>query len=584
MILIDNRNVLRKIDREILNKLTQLESRDTPESIQLVHSKTGVLTLKKEFYGKSQYIHSKYDPEKEAERFVTKFENETYKNVLFIGLGLGYHVKKFMEIHPNTNFSIYEPDEEIFYGYLSNTSLKDLPLNKLKRIITGSNPTEITNKLDTILQEANGVIKIIILPVYEKYYGDQIELIMKNVVDSMKDRKSSILTNFSYQKRWTINSIKNFPVVLNTPNILLDIDKKLFEGKPAIIVAAGPSLNEEFENLRYIKEHNLAYIFSVGSAINALIEKGIYPDAACTYDPQDINYKVINIIKEKNIKEIPLIFGSSVGFETLIDYPGKMLHMIVSQDTVSPLLLKHNYTDVLETVNDAPSISVVIYQVLVKLGFTDIILVGQNLAYVNKKHYANGIDYGNNSNNVNDEILVSAPLIEDVYGNDVKTSEVFIRMKQQLEMYIKLSPQVKVTNTTVRGALIEGTVFKPLKLIIEENFKNKVVQKDWFNRESNYKVEYLAKQLSLMEKEKEVLWKLLMNGISYVSKIEQKVNNKDLYRIENEYIKLDKVIEKIKENGFYSSYIAPMIRVQYEGLVEKIQSVRFEKNKIITKK
>ena len=30
-----------------------------------------------------------------------------------------------------------------------------------------------------------------------------------------------------------------------------------------------------------------------------------------------------------------MIFGSSVGYETLIDYPGEKYHMITSQDTVS---------------------------------------------------------------------------------------------------------------------------------------------------------------------------------------------------------------------------------------------------------
>lgn len=78
-----------------------------------------------------------------------------------------------------------------------------------------------------------------------------------------------------------------------------DIDQKAFEGKPAIIVAAGPSLSEEFEHLKFIKENGLAYIFSVGSAINALIEHGIYPDAACTYDPKERNQNVIRIIKDR---------------------------------------------------------------------------------------------------------------------------------------------------------------------------------------------------------------------------------------------------------------------------------------------
>ena len=149
----------------------------------------------------------------------------------------------------------------------------------------------------------------------------------------LKNKRSGIRTDYAFQERWILNSMKNFKEVLSTPNILLE-KKGQFKDKPAILVAAGPSLNEEIENIRYIKDNGLAYIFSVGSAINTLIYHDIYPDAACTYDPTVNNQKVFEKTKERGIKEIPMIFGSSVGYETLVDYPGNKYHMITSQDTV----------------------------------------------------------------------------------------------------------------------------------------------------------------------------------------------------------------------------------------------------------
>src|SRR5690606_2967005 len=106
--------------------------------------------------------------------------------------------------------------------------------------------------------------------------------------------------------RWILNSMKNFKEVLSTPNILLE-KRGAFKDKPAILVAAGPSLNEEIENIRYIKENGLAYIFSVGSAINTLMHHNIYPHAATTYDPTVKNQIVFEKVKEKEIIEIPMI-------------------------------------------------------------------------------------------------------------------------------------------------------------------------------------------------------------------------------------------------------------------------------------
>jgi len=286
MILVDNRNVLRLRNRELLTHLSTFEENQEDFKVVVEPSRAGIPTLKLDIDGKTQYIHSKYDPEKEAEQLMSQLKDiGNMKHILFVGSGLGYHIQKFTEQHPTIKFSIYEPNEEVLVGYLSNRKLTDLRLSNLGTIFTGSDESKLHQEIAALLQTSNSQLRIYTLPVYESLYGNQIKVIMQKALASLKEKQSTLVTNLSFQKRWTVNSIKNFPTVLKTPNILHDIDRSAFEGKPAIIVAAGPSLNEEFENLRYIKENGLAYIFSVGSAINALIGHGIYPDAACAYDP-----------------------------------------------------------------------------------------------------------------------------------------------------------------------------------------------------------------------------------------------------------------------------------------------------------
>lgn len=502
MILVDNRNVLRLRNRELLTHLVAFEENYKDFKTTVEPSKAGIPTLKLDVDGKIQYLHSKYDPEKEAERLMSQLENvENSKHILFVGCGLGYHIQQFTEQYPAMRFSIYEPNEEVLVSYLSNRKLDDLPLKNLDTIFTGNDESQLQQRISALLQSANSQLYIYTLPVYESLYGDQIQVLMQKALVTLKEKRNALAVSSSFQKRWTVNSIKNFPTILKTPNILHDIDKSVFEGKPAIIVAAGPSLNEEFENLRCIKEHGLAYIFSVGSAINALIEHGIYPDAACTYDPQLNNARVIQIIKDKKINDIPLVFGSSVGFETLKDYPGKMLHMIVSQDTVSPTLLKHNHSKYLDYVNDAPSIAVVTFQLLTKLGFNKIILVGQNLAYIDNKHYAKGIDYGTGSQEVKADSLAKALIVKDVYGNDVKTTEGFNQMRSQLEMYISQNKHLDIINTTKNGAAIEGAVYKPLTDLIEQQLHAKVVHNGWADGNNDYNDDYLDSRLVYIDEQ-----------------------------------------------------------------------------------
>ncbi|WP_194841152.1 motility associated factor glycosyltransferase family protein [Sporosarcina cascadiensis] len=526
--------------------------------------------------GKPLYLQSKYDPQKEAQRFAGKFDGEVSKHVLFAGIGTGAHIQAFMEKHPDAKFSIYEPNEEVLHMYLSNFRLNDLPIRHLEKIFTGTEEETVMAEVQQLLAASNNVIKIITLPVYEKIYGEQIQIIFQKALNSVKDRHSALATNIAFQKRWTINSIKNFPTVLQTPNILHDINQSAFEGKPAIIVAAGPSLNEEFENLRYIKEHGLAYIFSVGSAINALIEQGIYPDAACTYDPQDINYRVIQIIKDKEIKEIPLVFGSSVGFETLESYPGELLHMIVSQDTVSPAFIEFSEKIQLNFVNDAPSIAVVTFQLLAKLGVSHIILVGQNLAYIANQHYAKGIDYGTGSQTVSEEKLGLANSIKDVYGNEVKTTDGFNRMRQQLEMYISSHPQVKVWNTTKGGAAIQGAEFRALEDIIQNDLNGTIFREGWTRPIHGYCTDHLEKKLQEMDRQGNILETVLKRILDVLKSIHQEVNLNRTNQLEKKYNQLDAEINAMKDNNFYKTFVEPMVRVQQEFLNQNIKHVRHE--------
>lgn len=578
MILTENRNVLRFKNRELLTRLTKIENNDLTGSIVVESAKTGIPTMKVNVHGRMQYVHSKYDPEKEAERFINQFQNDAVKHVLFVGMGLGYHIQNFIKKNPNTKFSIYEPSEEALVVCLSNKNLSELLSTNLIRIFTSTEQASIELQLHHVLQSANGVLQVITLPVYERIYGKQIDAIMKHVIKTLKIKRSNLVTNLSHQKRWVVNSIKNFPTLLETPNILHDIDRSYFKDKPAIIVAAGPSLNMEFENLRYIKENNLAYIFSVGSAINSLIENEIFPDATCSFDPKSQNYKVIQKIRDRNIKSIPLIFGSSVGFETLEDYPGKMLHVITSPDTVSPQLLDTSKS--IDVVWDAPTISALTLQILSNLKSNPIILVGQNLAFHENVRYADGIKYDFVESKLSEAEQNKTISIKDVHGNEIQTNDIFISMKRQLELYIKSFKPIEVINTTKGGAHIEGTTFIALEEVIEKRLQLRINKYDWNIETSTYDIQFIKERLKLLIKAKNNFKYMIENIESILKTIDSLQNKVNWINTEKSFEDLDKQFTKLKENPFYKGFVEPMLKVQNENLSEKSQFIRYEKDLI----
>jgi len=529
---------------------------------------------------RSYYLHSRYDPLREAQTIIDNIDAYSYDHVIFFGTGLGYHIQAFLDKYPHLTFSIYEPIPEVFEAYLSYVDLRDLPQRRLREIMVETSPQDARVFLERTITQIQKNILFMDLPSYRSVFPEHYSAFLKLFHEIVTNRRSTLVTNVAFEKRWIINSLFNFKTVLSTPNILAE-RTGYFKNLPAILVAAGPSLDYELENLKQIKENGQAYIFSVGSAVNSLLAAGITPHAQCTYDPTEANQqKVFARITQEKITDIPLIFGSSVGFEVLKNYPGQdRFHMITSQDTISNFLLKIDDDKRLDGVQDAPSIAVVTLQLLYKLGFNPIILVGQNLAYADNRSYAGGINYASNLS-IDPGKTKGLIEVESVDGNTVYTSKMFNLMRSNMEQYIKDMHETQIINTTRGGANIKGTTYMTLEeLMASQVLSRQVVDPHWHRIPvTTYDRNYLQKQFTRLYKDFGQLAGLLQAVNDILEEIKMLKDSRNYEQIDRCWPKLDRAFNKVKKNSFYTQIIHPMNRVTYGLYFDKVPTVRFETN------
>lgn len=472
---INNRVRLKREFPQLYMKLQALEMNGSLKN-SLVKSKNESPNI---MFTNGAYLHSRYNPENESKIFLEGKDLLAIQHVFLIGAGLGYIVDEIISQNNAIKITIYEPDEHILFRYLC---VKELP-NNVINIFTELN--EIENQEE--LEDAFSVDTLTIVSAgYEKLYKDQIDTVQEKMVELLTFVRSQLAIKAGFQQQWVINSMINFPEIIKTSNIVTEEYQQILGDKPAIIVAAGPSLNEEFDNLRKIKAEKSAYIFAVGSAINALIKNDILPDAAFVYDPGEYTRLVTKILHERNLEdEIPFIFGTTVDFKAVRNFNGKKAHFISQTDVVTKNFLNVNETQIIE---DAPSIAVMTLQILKRLNMTPIILVGQNLGYLNDNRYAQGISYDFVENEMSQKEKEEAKAIKDVYGNEMLTNDGFIRMKLGFEYVLKKYKYGRVINTTKYGAHIEGTDFKELQNVIDEHLLEKnIVCEEWLLNGNQYK-------------------------------------------------------------------------------------------------
>ncbi|TLS50584.1 motility associated factor glycosyltransferase family protein [Paenibacillus antri] len=557
---IDNQAWLNRVNPELIRFMDLLSDQIERMPLQTIETKTGDVTLKlTETNGTTFFLQSQYDPDREAGIFVdglTPPEGEFH--VLFYGLGMGYHVEAFMERFPEATVSLYEPLPAVFYHYSKNRPFSKLNKKQVKHIFVELSLDIGNQSLDVLARSTAKPLWTVVHPAYRRHFEGKVNLFFERFKEILERQKFNVIADYKFQKLWTLNSILNFPYTMSTPNIM-EV-KRHFENKPVLVVSAGPSLKDDIESIRKIKQEKSAYILAVGSANKALLSHEIMPDAVCTYDPSMLNQKVFTDIVERNLDTIPMIFGTSVGNDTILKYTGPMLHMFTSQDHVSDYYLgdaKKCYP----VFDDAPSIAVVTLEMLAHLGASPVILAGQNLAVRDDEFYSKGIQFEHRGNGLMDDERNRLVEVLSVDGKFIPTLPEFNTMRLQMEQTIE-KYQLQVINTTKQGAHINGTSYVPIEQLFEDKLIPGTVVENWYKVESyGYPVDYVLQNGKRLEDSLEKQQFVLDDLLSIFQRLENAIQNGTRGGIPLLIEKMDKALDKLLKNEFHVHFCEPMVKL-----------------------
>ncbi len=565
--LANNEQLINRKYKGILDILNTVDESKAPGEIAVEKRPDREPTICFKNAGKIIYLHSRYNPREEAERIIGRFEDiGSYDHIVFFGFGLGYHVEYFAGKFPNKTFSVYEPELDVFRMCLENRDISFIERDNFDNFYF---PVEASEKeLELLLTGMNCSILAIPLPSYETAFPEDYKSFRRIFGQYFDNTEIIDNTKKNNEKLHTINVLNNFSCIMNTPNIL-DRNNNFLKNKPAVIVSAGPSLEYEIENIRYIKENGLAYIFSAGSAINTLIENGIYPHACWSIEPNEHSRMVYEKMISLGIKLIPLIFGSTTASAIVESYPGNLYHFITAKDLVSQYYLGNSLRSD-EIVCLASSVAVVTLLALHKLGASPVILVGQNLAYKDQRYYSGGIDYGFGSKKIDSAYFKNLYKVPSTDGNYVYTDDSLNCFRKDMEAFIRDYGITGVINTTRGGAMIKGTSYIPLDELLRDSLKDRVVDPEWeFTLHNSYNREFIKKQSHSLKPEME---KFYMT-VKELRALSDKVHDENKTSLSEKSAALFyKIINDILDNEFFHAFLYSMNVYECKLLVKDIKS------------
>ncbi|EOC7137269.1 6-hydroxymethylpterin diphosphokinase MptE-like protein [Campylobacter jejuni] len=436
---------------------------------------------------------------------------------------------------------------------------------------------------------------------YKKFYEDiwhkADELCEKNIKIVIRNLGLNLTISFQCYS----HLLQNIPSMLESIPFQRILSERKNKFDNTIVVSAGPSLTKQLPLLKAYQDK--AVIFCADGALSMLEKEGIVPDYVTNLDFTDL---AMNFFQNKENK-------TSLNILSCATHPN-LVHFLDNKSVIlrdDPLYQRFNLND-FGYIDTGTHVSHFSYTLALALGFKNIIMIGQDLAFDEKGNsHSKGFDFGEKFSGEENIDKLKVPAYAG--KGEVLTHITWNDYRIKLEYLFACNDQkAKFYNATEGGARINFTEelsFKECceKLLTKEKpkfelpksltknrsdkllakFKEKI-QKDQENAKR-----FLDDALALKQILENILSKDFLLPLEFLEKVYQNIENFNHSLDEDEFIQdgISKVL--IYERGFKinlvykenildnASFITAYIKAYHEWLLYFIEKLEQKINIII---
>lgn len=538
-------------------------------------ARNGAQILGIERDGRNYYMGSRYDPEQEAERFAEQYRslvNESY--MIYLGFGDGRIARSVITNKGDrVQYLFYEPSPDIFLYVLHHFDISDILENDRVRImVKGMGDKVLDVEIGKGITDENFRWCILdALPLYKQLFVEDYDVVKQKYSFLVNLIAANLTTSGYFGKVEARNNILNMKELFHS-NCEEEFEGVFPTDRPAIIVAAGPSLEK---NVQYLKQaKGKMIIIAVDTALRYLVSQGVQPDLAVVADPK----KPVRLFEEDAVRKIPLALCYGANNEIVRLMKDEKLVFASAEgayfEKMYQIAGKHMYT-----LSGGGSVATFAFVLARAWGYSKIVLVGQDLALAPDKVHAGKDDV--------DLQKLSAPKIEieGYYGDKVYTSPDYDFYREWYEMVIprKIGDlELEVINATEGGAKIKGAKQMPLKEVVDScevelfDFEGTIRNMPCtFNSKQKQEVINMWKESILhIDKMKDKL----QSGIYELTDLIQMLgnNNYSIEKIEKSQKKIKKIIEE-SDSYMEIYFVDLLVAEEYKEMIGDILDVSKDK-------
>lgn len=426
------------------------------EGMQTLETREDCTALCVEKDGKTVRLNSAYKPLQEAARWAKQYKFQNLNvSVLMFGIGNGVFVREMLHnLAGDAWVFLVEPDVSLFLYNLEHNDMTDiLSDTRVMIFVEEINKEGFEGNLEDKIHWSMLPTQIICVhPGFEKLYlkqHNEFQLTAKHAIEIAVVNRNTIST---LSTRLVKNVLQNLHFIKES-NYITEFIGEIPEDIPVIIVAAGPSLDKNIEELK--QAEGKAIIFATDTSVKYLVQHKIHFDVMITLDAR----KSKKHIKDNECEMVPM-FCVMEAKNILMEFHKGRKIWFRSGIYIENLYRKFGLG--FPEQNTGGSVATAAFMVSLILGVKRIVLIGQDLAFQGNVTHA-----GQEEKHVayEDEGIIT---VEGIDGKPVRSRYDWGMYIDWFEEAIRVNPDVDVIDATEGGALIHGSRLMTLKDTIKE--------------------------------------------------------------------------------------------------------------------
>lgn len=303
--------------------------------------------------------------------------------VLLVGVGLGYTLEALEARGSVAKVLVVEPDPGVATLFLARRDWSQWFDSGRLRLLVGpayGGATSLARWLDV-----TGTPVISLSPVLAAERPKSAAAAQAIAQRVMDDAMANLDARRRFAGRYLLQTLGNLPVIVGESDAsALD---GLFAGTPAVVVGAGPSLDENLPALKRLQDR--AVIIAADTTLRPLLAGGVSPHLVVGVDPAELNARHLSGVGTHDTTW--LVAEGSLHPSAFEGFRGRTFTFRVSQHEPWPWLDRHGAGR--GSLRAWGSVITSAFDLALRLGSNPVVFAGLDLAYTAERPYCSNTLY-----------------------------------------------------------------------------------------------------------------------------------------------------------------------------------------------